>query len=96
MLHLLLINMEDSSVVYSGSTSGVSKEQLVQSCHLNSALVLSPIKLDRNNYLAWSQACLMSIEANRMHHFINGTTAMPVKAGIAQVEWKSDYSMVKT
>lgn len=82
--------MAESSSINSGGSTEINKGQLIRNYHLNSALILSPFKLDENNYLVWSQACRTSIEANRMQHFINGTTTMPTQAGIAQEEWKSD------
>lgn len=64
-----------SSKVYNSSM----RQQVVRSHTLNSTLVLSPFKLDGSNYLAWSLACRMLFEANRLQHFIHGTTTMPQK-----------------
>ncbi|XP_047338508.1 uncharacterized protein LOC124942123 [Impatiens glandulifera] len=64
--------------------------------HLNSSLVLSLMKLDGSNYLAWSQACLLSIQANRKHKFINGTSKKPKDDDPRLDDWESDNARVKT
>lgn len=63
---------------------------------LNSALVISSVKLDITNYLAWSEACLLSIQANRTQRFINGNSKLPEKTNPKFDDWVSDNAMVKT
>lgn len=75
--------MAASSSINSDGTTEINKGQMVRNHHLNSALVLSPFKVDGNNYLAWSQVCRMSIKVNPMMHFINGSTIMATQAGVA-------------
>ena len=62
----------------------------------NPSLQISPVKLDGNNYLAWSRSCLLFIKARGMQGYITGAKVKQAAVDPSFNQWNSENSLVMT
>lgn len=60
----------------------------------NPSLQLSSTKLNGNNYLAWSRACLLSVKASSMYGYLTGEISEPTTLGPDKCKWISEDALV--
>ncbi|KAA8532218.1 hypothetical protein F0562_032257 [Nyssa sinensis] len=60
----------------------------------NPTVQISPVKLDENNYQAWSRACLLSIDATGLYDYVNGTIKEPTSIDPTLKQCRSSNSLV--
>lgn len=60
----------------------------------NPSLQISPIKLDGQNYLAWSRSCLLFIKARGLYDYITGRKKRPAEEDPLLGQWESENSLV--
>ncbi|KAA8544398.1 hypothetical protein F0562_022410 [Nyssa sinensis] len=60
----------------------------------NPTLQISPMKLDGNNYLSCSRACLLSIDAADLHDYVTRTFKEPTSTDPTLKQWRSSNSLV--
>ena len=60
----------------------------------NPSLQISLVKLDGNNYLAWSRSCLLFIKARGMQDYITSVKVKPVATDPLFHQWDSENSLI--
>ncbi len=58
------------------------------------SLQISPIKLDRHNYLVWSRSCLLFIKAKGLYDYITYRGKRPPEEDSASSQWELKKSLI--
>eukprot|EP00252_Welwitschia_mirabilis_P002409 TRINITY_DN1235_c0_g1_i6.p1 TRINITY_DN1235_c0_g1~~TRINITY_DN1235_c0_g1_i6.p1 ORF type:complete len:1428 (+),score=264.56 TRINITY_DN1235_c0_g1_i6:585-4868(+) len=74
------------------ATSETKKASLPSSD--SASLLISPVKLDGTNYLAWARSCTLFIKSRGLQGYINGKKRKPDEDAAEFDQWDSENSLV--
>ncbi|KAA8521506.1 hypothetical protein F0562_012185 [Nyssa sinensis] len=85
---------EKSERSFGSASSGGDEQSRIGALGGNPTLQITPVKLDGNNYLSQSRACLLSIDATGLYNYVTRTLKEPASTDPTLEQWRSSNSLV--